>query len=600
MPQGSILSPVLFCVKINNIIKSVKDGSDCSLFVDDFGLYAVGKIYPALQRRLQLCVSEINKWADVNGFKFSSEKTECIHFHNFRRFFPDPEIFLGLNKIPAVKEAKFLGITFDQKLNFKSHLRKLKYSCQKSLDIIRVVAHTDWGADKHTLLHLYRSLVRSKLDYGSVVYGSARKSYLKTLDPIHHQGLRLCLGAFRTTPVHSLYAEANEPSLENRRSKLALNYYLGMASNKDNPAYDCVMNPLFYEKYLEHVNCIPSFGVRMLQLAEEADIDTGVIEDTSKFTEEAPWLLEVPRVMFDLTSYRKHETSPSQYIQVFLEMTADLDTHGTIYTDGSKTDEGVACAAVFPQQGKNCHVSLPNECSVYTAELYGLVLGLQIVESSAKGRYLIGSDSLSALEAIHSKNLSNPLLISFFARYNELNTAGYEVLLAWIPGHVGICGNEMADRLAREAVKNRPINMKVPYSDLKRKVSSYVFSTWEEDWLVEGLSGPAENKLHVIRPDLKVSIPSATKNRKEETVLCRLHVGHTYFTHSFLLKGEDPPMCIGCNAQWSVRHILLDCWDLYDVRRRHYTADNIKQLFRDVPPDKIFSFLREVHLFYCL
>ena len=37
-----------------------------------------------------------------------------------------------------------------------------------------------------------------------------KKSYLAMLDPIHHQGLRLALGAFRTSPTASLYAEADE------------------------------------------------------------------------------------------------------------------------------------------------------------------------------------------------------------------------------------------------------------------------------------------------------------------------------------------------------------------------------------------------------
>ena len=51
--------------------------------------------------------------------------------------------------------------------------------------------------------------------------GSARKSYVKLLDPVHHQGLRLSLGVFRTSPIQSLYVEAREPSLENRRLKLS-------------------------------------------------------------------------------------------------------------------------------------------------------------------------------------------------------------------------------------------------------------------------------------------------------------------------------------------------------------------------------------------
>ena len=80
--------------------------------------------------------------------------------------------------------------------------------CRKALNILRVVGHTDWGADKSTLLKLYCTLVRSKLDYGSVVYGSTKDYILKKLDPIHHQGLCIALGAFRTSPVKSLYAKA--------------------------------------------------------------------------------------------------------------------------------------------------------------------------------------------------------------------------------------------------------------------------------------------------------------------------------------------------------------------------------------------------------
>ena len=68
----------------------------------------------------------------------------------------------------------------------------------------------NWGANKNTLLKLYRSLIQSQIDYNSFIYQSARKSYLKSLNPIYHTGLRLALGAFKTTPVESLYAKANE------------------------------------------------------------------------------------------------------------------------------------------------------------------------------------------------------------------------------------------------------------------------------------------------------------------------------------------------------------------------------------------------------
>jgi len=140
-----------------------------------------------------------------------------------------------------------LGLIFDRKLTFLPHLKYLKAKCQKALDILRVLANTDWGSDRETLLLLYRSLIRSKLDYGCVVYGSARRSYLRMLDPIHNQGLRLCLGAFRTSPQESLYVEANEPSLYFRRSKLSMDYATKLQSDPQNPAYNCATKPLYEE-----------------------------------------------------------------------------------------------------------------------------------------------------------------------------------------------------------------------------------------------------------------------------------------------------------------------------------------------------------------
>ena len=143
-----------------------------------------------------------------------------------------------------------------------------------------MLSNTSWGADRTTLLKLYRSLVQSKLDYGCIIYGSARKSYLQMLGHIHHQGLRLALGAFRTSPVAILYMEADEPSLYSRREKLSLQYAIRLPANPSNPAHEVTFPPNYVDLYEQKPKAIKSFGIRMSPILESANIKPQNIEKT--------------------------------------------------------------------------------------------------------------------------------------------------------------------------------------------------------------------------------------------------------------------------------------------------------------------------------
>ena len=191
VPQGGVLSTTLFSIKINDIVKCLGNLTDCSLYVDDFCICYRSKSMATIERQLQQNLNKIENWATSNGFKFSKSKTQCVHFCQLRKQHDDPVLHLYGSPIPVVEESKFLGILFDRKLSFIPHIKYLKAKCLKALNLLKVLSHTSWGADRTTLLKLYRSLVRSKLDYGCIIYGSARKSYLQMLDPIHNQGLRL-------------------------------------------------------------------------------------------------------------------------------------------------------------------------------------------------------------------------------------------------------------------------------------------------------------------------------------------------------------------------------------------------------------------------
>ena len=147
------------------------------------------------------------------------------------------------------------------------------------------------------------SLIRSKLDYGCIVYGAARTSYIKALDAIHHQGLRLCTGAYRTSPVHSLYVEANEPPLDLRRAKLLLQYI----ANPDNPAFTCVFHPQFEDLY-EKNNCIKTVGLRIKKHVQDSNLPLDIVKPSS-LSEIPPWKLIKPKVDISLSEFKNSETN---------------------------------------------------------------------------------------------------------------------------------------------------------------------------------------------------------------------------------------------------------------------------------------------------
>ena len=123
------------------------------------------------------------------------------------------------------------------------------------------------------------------------------------LDPIHHQGLRLALGASRTSPSESLLAdsEVNEPSLYNRRLKLSMQYALKLISNPSNPSYKIVFEPQYKTLLENKPNMIPFFGIRVSSEFENMNLDLDNIAEF-KLPDVSHWTFSQPRVLFSLHS----------------------------------------------------------------------------------------------------------------------------------------------------------------------------------------------------------------------------------------------------------------------------------------------------------
>ena len=139
------------------------------------------------------------------------------------------------------------------------------------------------------------------------------------LNTVHHQGLRLALGAFRTSPVESLYVEAGELPLEQRRIKLSLQYITKLKSTPSNPAYNCVFDPQYEQKYLRNTKTTSPLGFRMKPHLEDCDIILDQINDDDIYII-PPWELSSPAVNFKIHSTPKSETLESDYKQRFHEI----------------------------------------------------------------------------------------------------------------------------------------------------------------------------------------------------------------------------------------------------------------------------------------
>ena len=350
--------------------------------------------------------------------------------------------------IQFVKEAKFLVLIWDTKVTFEPHIKCLKAQCQKSLNILK----------ETTLLKLYRSLDRSKLDYGCLFYGSASKTALAKLDPVHNQGLRLSLGAFRSSPVESLYVEAHEPPLEIRREKLALQYILKLKANPGNPAYHVVFNPKYQILYADKESATDSFGIRCKKLLKKAKIDVGEIAINS-IPDVPIWDSEPVTVDFTLSEFDKSSTSSCTVINPILLTYSSTSTvfksrlnevkqryldFCHIYTDGSKVETKVASAYVCPY-GTRVY-RLRDGCSIFTAEVEAINKALTYVKVSSKKSFVIFSDSMSVLQAIESQESKNPLVNKVLQTCQEILSGNKYSTICWIPTHKDIRAHRVNGR----------------------------------------------------------------------------------------------------------------------------------------------------------
>ena len=560
VPQGSVLSVTLFALAINGISSVIPKDILYTLFVDDLSLSFAGAKMAMVERKLQLSVNKIIQWADMNGFKFSTNKTVIVHFCRIRGLHPDPDIYIKGQRIPCAQEARFLGLIFDHRLTWVAHLKSLKSKCLDALNILKVLAHTSWGSDRQTLLRLHKALILSKISYGCEIYSSATPSRLKILDSVHHSGIRLATGAFKSSPIPSILVDAGELPLDLHRQDLICRCWYRLQRLPNSLAFKTAIKESYFGFYETHSKYPQPFGFRVKQVLNNFSLLKHVVIPF-KTPIIPPWKL--PEVSFCsyFIGFKKNDMIEEEIRSIFMEHIIEHENSSFIFTDGSKSSAGVGFGV--SSTDFNCKGALPVVASNYTAELYGVLAALEKIAMLDEGNFTIFSDAKSVLQALAVFNSTNPLVLKILQWLHIFQSRNIHVKFCWVPAHVGIHGNEAADKLAKQAAAELlPGRQLVLCRDLIPCIRTKVYDSWQQQWNLVGPNKMREVKC-VVSPWRYSNMP-----RQWETALCRLRVGHTRLTHGFLMAGTHQPVCEDCIVPLTVRHLLIECPSLGNLRDR--------------------------------
>ena len=153
VPQGSVLSPLLFLIYVNDLPKPHHRQNSKSQFVDDTALWAASKNVQFAAKLLQKDLRKLAKWCARWRIKLNPEKTKVIIFsRSYLAGKPEPTLKPYGERLKIYPQVKFLGITFDSKFTFKTHFEDILGRCNARYHRIRLLTNKKWGPSPSTIL----------------------------------------------------------------------------------------------------------------------------------------------------------------------------------------------------------------------------------------------------------------------------------------------------------------------------------------------------------------------------------------------------------------------------------------------------------------
>jgi len=216
VPQGSILGPLLFLVYINDISEGLR--SNIKLFADDTCLFSTVHDPILSASDINHDLEKISHWAFQWKMLFNpdpSKQAKEVVFSRKRNDVQHPDLIFNQSTVQRTTVQKHLGLLLDEKLSFNYHVKDITDKANKTIGVLRKLRYY---IPRRSLLTLYKTFIRSSLDYADVIYDLPyNSSFVDKIESIQYNASLAITGAIRGTSKEKLYLELGLESLQSRR-----------------------------------------------------------------------------------------------------------------------------------------------------------------------------------------------------------------------------------------------------------------------------------------------------------------------------------------------------------------------------------------------
>lgn len=257
VPQGAVLSPILFSIYINDITTEYKKNLNYSImFADDLVNYYIynkpGKVKALVQNYLLNLEKWLNKWR----LSMSAPKCNYIIFSKSTKSEDDFKLKLYNEPITKATTVKFLGIIFDNRLNFDEHLNEMLRKCHSRVNMIKLLSHKYWQLKKDTLKCIYISLIRSIIDYSSFIIPIINQANYNRVKAIQNRSLKSIYKLPRLMSTVEVCQHTNMLQIIERAHELNSRYLLNSILNKNPLIIDLLQDYKRFKNKEDNYNTI--------------------------------------------------------------------------------------------------------------------------------------------------------------------------------------------------------------------------------------------------------------------------------------------------------------------------------------------------------